>query len=256
MSSLNGLASPMNTRMYGCHTICQNPMYFTATSGPPSQCQACLGVAKNTPYGCENCLRVLSSSDDRQGCIDCLARDPTNGKRPDYMWACAQCMRIPVTDGARAQCLACISTDMARLISDGGMLPAEEAGSDVRDNDFGACVVLANRTYNIGQGSVEIDGVFANCVPKGYAAANPKPFLPLGLHDCMSCVETVLQSTPRGPSFLHKEYACSAYCQDPNAFPFDLTDTSTHEAAEDLAAACVDCVKNSSVVDAWGCGNW
>lgn len=260
MTSLNGLASPMNTRMYACHTICQNPAYFTSTTGPPSQCQDCLSVAANSPYGCENCLRVLSSTTDRQGCIDCLARDPTGGKRPDYMWACAQCMRIPEgADGARAQCLECITTNLTRPIGQGGIISAEEVASGTyvpRANDFGACVALANRTYNIARGSVEVDGVYGNCVPKGYAAADPKPYLPLSLTKCMSCMQTVLANPLSGPSLLHKEYACSAYCQDPKAFPMDLTISATHAAAEALATACVQCVESPSVTDAWGCGNW
>lgn len=267
MSDLNSLTSPMNTRMYACHSICQNPLYFNAGTGSPSQCQDCLSTAQNSPYGCENCLRVLTSTSDRQGCITCLGQDPTDGKRPDYMWACAQCMTIPTTDGARQQCLNCISTAKARPIANGGMLSADEVNSDSYDplnprpNDFGACVVLANRTYNIGQGSVEVDGVYANCVPSGYAAASPKPFLPLGLNECMSCMSTVLSHTPSAPSFLHKEYACSSYCQDPAAYPMDLSGDpalipqADKDRAAALATACVACVEDQGVADAWGCGN-
>lgn len=265
IGNLNGLDSQ---RMFACYDVCQSSALYTGTTPTTATSSTdCISCIKNTAYtvqACKDCMNPAFDSAASAGCYTCLGNDPWKGEtltpatqylRDSYFYACAQCSKIKISGdagAARANCYTCIKSKLAKPQGSPtfGILSWAEENSDGynpavgRANDFGACVFLANQSYLVATGSVDVTGPYANCVPK---AGDPPIAIPITqCIDCMSVAEQ--QQAKVTPQIPLKSYGCADICQSLDYYPGGVYNSG-------LGDACVTCLKDTKLTQAWACGN-
>ncbi|KAG1671778.1 hypothetical protein FOA52_000155 [Chlamydomonas sp. UWO 241] len=267
-------ASENTAQSWLCYGLCQNTSVWqydnvgtTAkdqcvqciSTKPALACQMCFenvpsrwtGLAGNLPGDTPNAALVTEA---RSWCLEC-AVEPFTYADPSqlnaYTVACAACANIPDGREERNWCFACIKELYAQFEPLGIKSKWE---TEERFNDWGACAAKANETYWVNTGVVAAGGIFTMCAQDDFTAPPYVYTTPvLSTAGCKQCMQAALNETAQ-PANSSKAYACATACRNPNYAP-DVGVESVTVAFEELADACVSCVADPNVVDAWGCKN-